>query len=454
MYNQMQLSDYEKIILNSSFDKINSSLLAGISRKTRLSYDLENSRIATVRELSSGLVAPVVFLYVLWVLLSAKKKKKSRLYFLAREGQIFKKVADILNDVWDLNLDLRYFYSSRESLLPSSFTGNNLFDAKWLFSSIYGSLCLQEICTRVCIDVSDLEPVLLGIGRGKYCDSPEIPLTSADLSTLRKMIFDDKFCSIVKNGVKSKAVTVVEYLKQVGMADGVPFALVDSGWSGSSQYALRKLLNSVGCKTTIVGFYVGVNTDIYSFPDDELCGFLFDWRKNIKNELMANFMCYEVLFSGTHGRTVGYENKDGCISPILFDKEGDEQSALVNIQHACATKYACDISKLVNYDSFSQHDSVALCTKLIDTFISKPSFAVASIYGEFGIGGEVGERDYQQLAPPVGVKLFLEYVFKKKKIRGLWFQASFVRSGNNIILFIYNFTLRSKFIYFYRKLLR
>jgi len=454
MYNQMKLNSYEKLIVRSSLNKVQSSLLAGISRKTRLEYDLGSPDIVAVRELSSGVIAPVIFLYVWWVLIAAKKKKIDRIYFLARDGQIFKEVADILNNEWELNLDLRYFFSSRESLLPPSFTGNNHFDQKWLFSSIYGNICLREICARVSLDVCELESVLSRFGLSKYCFAPDTPLSPADLSTLKKTIYNDEFCSIVKNAVKEKTVSTTEYLNHIGMVDGIPFAVVDSGWSGSSQYALKKLLENVGCSTPIIGFYVGVNMDIYSYPEDELHGFLFDWRKSPKNELLANFLCYEVLFSGTHGRTVGYEDSNGCISPLLLDKCNGKQAELVAVQHECAKRYAHDLCKNISYETFSQRESIALCTELVDSFISKPSVIVATTYGEFEIGGEIGERDYQLLAPPVSVKLFLDYVFGKKKVKGLWFQASFVRSGNKMMLSIYNIVLRSKLICFYRKILR
>ena len=57
-----------------------------------------------------------IYLYILWVIKEAEKRNIKKLYFLAREGQIFFEVAKILCREKDIDIDSTIFFNAGEML--------------------------------------------------------------------------------------------------------------------------------------------------------------------------------------------------------------------------------------------------------------------------------------------------------------------------------------------------
>ena len=81
-------------------------------------------------ELCRRFSGPLLLDYVWWVLREAEKRKLRTLYFLARDGYLLYRIAQVFVSRYSLPLECRYFYCSRTSLrMPSYwFIGEEAFD--------------------------------------------------------------------------------------------------------------------------------------------------------------------------------------------------------------------------------------------------------------------------------------------------------------------------------------
>jgi predicted HAD superfamily hydrolase len=121
-YEYPKLFDFEMAILNDNQNDVDIQMTIGASRNARLNceYDATNFN----NEFNYGLTyaAPVIVNYVLWILEQCKIRNIRRLYFIARDGYVPMKVADILIKKFNLNISTKYIYGSRKAWCTAGFT--------------------------------------------------------------------------------------------------------------------------------------------------------------------------------------------------------------------------------------------------------------------------------------------------------------------------------------------
>ena len=84
-----------------------SGVFAGAARAARLCGSTTTDREAALWEAGTAVVGPILSAYVFWVLEQARKAGVERLYFLARDGYILRKIAQELAPAVASSVDLR-----------------------------------------------------------------------------------------------------------------------------------------------------------------------------------------------------------------------------------------------------------------------------------------------------------------------------------------------------------
>ena len=104
------------------------------------------------------------------------------------------------------------------------------------------------------------------------------------------------------------------YLRQEGLLDGTSWALVDSGWMGSTQETLAQALSLLGRRGTPRGYYAG----LYRAPAAGLwdCCF-FRPGRDLKRQAVFEPSLFEGVFSAPQGMTLGYRKQEGRFVPVL-----------------------------------------------------------------------------------------------------------------------------------------
>lgn len=118
-YDYSQLKPYEKKAIEKYPGDYQLQRCIGISRALRLTYK------SPKLQLGISLGGPVLYPYVRWILDQAIKDHIETLYFIARDGYVLKKIADILIQILGLPIKTKYFYCSRKSLRDPYFNKEN-----------------------------------------------------------------------------------------------------------------------------------------------------------------------------------------------------------------------------------------------------------------------------------------------------------------------------------------
>lgn len=222
------------------------NLLTGLSRTVSLRHGYTPEAI-----LAADYVAPLYVAYVAWLLRSARRKGLKRLHFLSRDGYIMMKIAEAL-DMQDM--EFNYLFVSRKSLMRAYLKDNP--------AERY-----VEITDRRTLIGQRVESLLgrLQLNRRKLAEDYGITFSydrivnEAQQRDFLSRLFDNPDFSPRFHEVLSEdALLTEDYLRQEGLADGTPQAMVDIGWLGTTRLMIRAILGR-----DIPTYYVGVRSDVY-----------------------------------------------------------------------------------------------------------------------------------------------------------------------------------------------
>ena len=428
---KVELNRYEKAILNSrSGSREFRSLVAGVSRAVRLSEIQSNEHLQTIWDTGANVGGPTFFFFVWWVFEGAKKKGIERLYFVARDGQILLKIAELIKERWQYDIECRYLYSSRQAWAVPAIEDIGEFEIDWMVKrDLVGFISINMILNRINLRPDEIKDTL------KSYDFPE---DSWDSNLSRRGLA--RFKSFLKEkSVKNKIISIADsrfnytagYLKQEKLLEDVSYGIVDTGWTAISQFALSKILDKLNKrpKEGVKGFYLGLKEHKKVYKDDKLFSFLFDLSSSIRNYNLRNDAIYEMFAAADHGKTVGYSKKDETFSPVLdkpINKEAVEWG--VETQQGSIVKFADEFTKHCKKDFVNEKNAQEVSSAVLNRFIFTPSLAETTAYGEYVHNFQFKKDDFIKVAPVINLPEVLLYGFKIRMFIGLWPPGSLTRS--------------------------
>ncbi len=264
----------------------------------------------TAGKMGCSFSGPIIYSYVEWVLSEAVRKGIHRLYFIARDGYLIKRVADILIQRNHLSISTYYIYGSRKAWrLPS--LDKECFDLytilKWSNTRKIKSLeNLAEFLGIPCDELISFMP--------EGCKNKKAMITNQGLQYIaNKLNNDQHFKDYLINKMRGIRDLTVDYLRQEIDVSNDNFAFVDVSGGGLTQGCLSNLIKSFYCKPIHTFFFKidRVNLNPNSINDTFLPSYL-------ENNLVIEMIC-----RAPHGQTIGYEEKDGRVVPILATIEDE-----------------------------------------------------------------------------------------------------------------------------------
>lgn len=350
-------------------------------------------------------MAPVMLRFILWVLDNAVERGHKRLYFLARDGYPMYRMADKICRWKKLPVECRYLYCSRYAWRSAQY---------WL----KGKASLEHICLggidvtfarimqRAGLTAQEARQTADIIGyEGKLSQV----LAYGQIQALKPLLAE---CSFFMNKLtghsKDKYPAVMGYLEQEGLYESVPYALVDSGWTGSMQKTLTHLLLSAGLEKEPEGYYFGMYEYPEAMPRRLYHSYYFQPDNYLRRKVYFNNNLFECMFSAPEGMTVGYQKKEGRYAPVLEQKDNSNQArVLKNID--CLLTYT-DIYISHNQGKSNGEDRAARSVKnsqrLLSNFMGHPTTEEAEEFGSYlfcddvlGEGGRTvaGDLSYEDI---------------------------------------------------------
>ena len=258
--------------------------------------------------------APVILARALgdftqWALGRALAAGVRRLYFLSRDGWYPFRLGEALCRGWDLPIECRYLYGSRRAWrLPLAHRDP---------ARLVGQLCgkgggatLGEILFQ-----AGLSPREAGAAAAPLGVPQELPLSPGQRRELApRLLACPAFLHPMETASRQALGLFLGYLRQEGLGEDVPWALVDSGWMGSTQDTLGEALTLLGRPGSPRGYYAG----LYRAPRrGRWEGFFFQPGERLAIQAGFEPSLWEAAFAAPHGTVLGYGPRDGGFVPLL-----------------------------------------------------------------------------------------------------------------------------------------
>lgn len=299
-YHYVNLKAYEENILRGQFDSPFVQLTIGCAKNLRLKKYNQSEKF----DLGASLAGPIFYPYVLWLLEQATKRGIKNLYFLARDGYILQKIANIIIKEENFNIKTKYVYGSKKAWrLPAL--------------SLENKALKTQFVETLCWTPKKLDR-LLGLTRKELCSL--LPkefhcynhtMSERRTNKLKKFLNNnDKWLELVIKKNYSKKCTAKQYLKQlVNNANGERFAFVDVDGTRFTMNCMSAIMREV-YKGELEAFYLTSTPTV--FPPIDINYYHF---YALKKSLVGHVM--ELLARAPHGQTLGYTEKEGVFVPIL-----------------------------------------------------------------------------------------------------------------------------------------
>ena len=418
-----QLTRYEQLLEDAAASTGGfTSLLAGASRRTRLVLeverpDMDRDRAAVV----AGVAAPLLVGFVLWCLRRAQRAGCRRIYFMARDGQVMLAVARRLVDGLGLDLDLRYLEASRYAwLLPSMAE----VDEERL-AALLGRQ--EEVTVRKCLAWVDVVPEEVAEsleGAGFPHSTWDEGLDEDAVARVVRLMAGPELRDVVGERKDLRTSVTRDHLRQQGLLDGEPYALVDIGWQGTVGRLLTAVLAGCGGQPPAVECYFGLTLPRHDAPGRTLHGYMYDeWRgTGAGARFVDDWVALEVFSAPTHGRVRGYERVDEDVRPVHGSDAGPAKAlawGLGDVRHALDV--FCDelSASLTVVDPYV--DVRAVTWQGLRTFWQHPTEAEVRAWGDFPVA-EDDEVQYPVAEGFSGREVLRAVAARKPRLRrrGTW----------------------------------
>ena len=256
-------------------------------------------------------LAPAVGAFSQWVLGRALKDGVRRLYFLSRDGWHFYHMAQRLCRAWGLPVECRYLYGSRYAWrLPLYHT-----DHRRALSQLCGKVLSPTL--EVVLRQAGLSPEERAGVLGELAVSENSVLSPGERRALfQKLKACPRFLFLMDRNSRQALPGLAGYLRQEGLLEGVPWALVDSGWMGSTQETLAQALALLGAAQEPRGYYWG----LYRAPQlGRWACYSFSPGRELKRQAGFCPGFFEAALAAPQGMALGYEERRGRFIPRLGD---------------------------------------------------------------------------------------------------------------------------------------
>lgn len=354
-----------------------------------------------IYELSQKYTAPIVYEFVKWILRQALAKKIDTIYFLARDGYVPSKIAQMICEHDDLPLKCKYLYCSRNALrLPSyHFLDNEAYELIFTYGL---HVTIRELLAKVEIPDAEQDKIMKEIGFPvQYAEKECSDLEVAKLADCLKR--NETFNQYMWQRSRARFDEAIGYFRQEGLFEQETIILVDSGWSGSLQRSMRQLMEHAGYKGKFIGFYFGL-LKYNQKPED---GKFYSWYLNEKSAerdfIFFNTELFETMLSAPHATTLFYEKDDDKYKPVLGENILDE-----NQQNLRSTQ----IRAILDWVGDCLHKDKPLLTQstglyerlrikwLIYRLMVWPSRKMAEVYGSFTFADDMMDQKQNHLTGP------------------------------------------------------
>ena len=385
--------------------------------------DLRPDKQDRLTRYTYAVFAPVLCGFVLWVMQEARRRGIRTLYFLSRDGWMMHAAAQHLAPA---GVKCRYMYCSRLTLYhalahidmetalrllcrPSLRMSARTLLARLLRSETVQHACLKQLALPFAADA----------------------LMTADMAAQMPALLQacPFFMAQMRQTAAAAYAALQGYLRQGGLGR-FAYAIVDSGWIGSTQLALDKLCQAMGLYPP-QGFYFGLSRLSTGADPTAYHAYFFTPATQLRRRSWFVPALFETICSAPHGMCVGYRKEAGRWVPQCQKQD----VRAVSWARALSTGVSAYAKQLASRDlrQLSAARCVKLTQRLLYALMARPTQMEARWLGRLRFGDDLLDQD-GELAPadvPSAWEMMKRRLRDQPLTRSPWPTGSAVRQGQS-----------------------
>lgn len=371
---------------------------------------------------------PVITEYVEWVLEEAIKSGKKRLYFLARDGYMMYLLAEKIVRARNLKIEIRYLKISRFAIRSAEyyFAGKAAPDTLCVGGI---DITFEKIMKRA--NLTEEEAIHIARLAGRE-ETYKTALNYRQLHKLKEELSQiDQLFLYIKKHSQTCYESTIAYLRQEGLLDDISYALVDSGWVGSLQFSIQRVLtHETSRDVKLQGYYFGIYEKPKGTDEEQYKAFYFG-EKQIQRKVRFSNCLFETVLSAPEGMTCGYghishnalsarcnEQIDKKMqNPVYIALESEVRNPNAEVMeyfsellHEYASAYLKAAAENVSGVYKNQEQHIRFVESLLAPMMGNPTKQEARAFGELLFCDDVLELQLQ----PVAAKWDEEQLRKNK----------------------------------------
>jgi len=303
---------------------------------------LSLDRQPEIYRIGFDILGPAFTVFVLDVIREADRIGAADIYYLAREGRLFRQLHEILTaGVAELQhlkqLRHHYLYVSR---LATSLPAVRRLSARELHLTSYRD---RDATLAECLAAFGLDPI-------DFSDL-SVDFASRDQTAKADLFANPEFSNRVAAWSQEARARLRAYLAQKGFFNPEQVkVLVDIGWNATIQANLTQAFEDDPEFPLVVGYYFGRryrHEDYLVSPRScFMPGRLFDQRRpaGAEHAIGHCLELFELAAAAPHGATLGFEAQDAQVAPVL-SKEGGELTRELKLLQSGIVDYASSFAQ-------------------------------------------------------------------------------------------------------------
>jgi hypothetical protein len=355
---------------------------AEASRQARAAIATTAGRETAIRDVATGVAAPALTGFVLWMLTEAQNRDLRRLRFLSRDGQLFYELARRIAPALGISIDLEYVYSSRLTWSLAATSPESLSAAPWLFNSFMKPNA-EDICARLGLPFDACKLALADAGVSLDPDTrADQPGQSA---ALHRFAASREVTDAAAERIGTMRGLVTDYARQHELA-GTGTGLVDAGWTGRMIGSLVSVCGAAGLSRPHALLWGHEPRQATGWTDPgRIAAYMYNTATGdgLDRRVPDAPFVIETFCMGDHGIVTGYnrDSASGLVEPVLLSVTNTASEAWGLGLYRSAVYAFC--SALTDHEFPHDGDVRQLVHDVMNAFWCHPTLAEARAWSAY-----------------------------------------------------------------------
>lgn len=354
-------------------------------------------------------LGPLLTGFMLWLGRQAQRDGITRLYFLSREGWIFKQVYDAIHINDSSAVPSTYLYASRRATRIASLCSQG--DVLALSGTPFraGVAVGELLQNRFGLAEGDISPVVwVNSGYSGWADR----LQSDSAGRVKFSGLCGRLTDRILEVAGRERECYLAYLERTGLSQCDKPGVVDIGWKGNMQGALADLIGR-----SIHGYYYATlqGAEVWKAKGNKLWAYMGDLlAADHPSVVVANRKLLEYLTCHIESSLIRIERNGGELTPVFRSEEnhGPRRQLIEEVHRGCI-QFARDFEREYGHLSGQIWIDPFLGERVLASFISTPSKMDAALLLGHHFEDAVGGVNRQYIIHPQAKRAASDSVWKQ-----------------------------------------